>query len=69
MTEEYANKVQSYALQAIEKLSAILTLDQESLSSEEYALIKEGIGRSIGQIQMAVLEPLYKKHLDLDDLD
>ena len=69
MTEEYATKVQSYALQAIKELSAILTIDGGGRSFEEYELIQEGVGRSIGQIQMGVLEPLYKEYPALDDLD
>lgn len=69
MTEEYASKVQSYALRAIRELSAILMIDKDSRSAEEYELIKEGIGRSIGQIQMGVLDPLYTKYPELDDLD
>jgi hypothetical protein len=69
MTEEYASKVQLHALQAIKELSAILMMDKGDRSSEEYELIKEGIGRSIGQIQMGVLEPLYKEYPQLDDLD
>jgi hypothetical protein len=69
MTEEYATRVQSYALQAIKELSAILTIDGGGRSSEEYELIQEAVGRSIGQIQMGVLEPLYKEYPALDDLD
>lgn len=69
MTEEYASKVQSHALQAIKELSAILTVDKDSHFSEEYELIKEGIGRSIGQIQMGVLELLYKAYPELDNLN
>jgi len=68
MNEEYATKVQSYALQAIKELSAILTIDGGGRSSEEYELIQEAVGRSIGQIQMGVLEPLYKEYPALDDL-
>jgi hypothetical protein len=69
MTEEYASKIQLHALQAIKELSAILTADLSGIPSEEYELIKEGLARSIGQIQMGVLEPLYKEYPELDDLD
>jgi hypothetical protein len=67
--KDHARKIQLHALQAIRELSAILTLDHAKCSSEEYELLREGIGRSIGQIQMGVLEPLYRGNPELSDLD
>jgi hypothetical protein len=63
-----AAEIHAAALKSIEDLTQILTTSRGRCSDEKYEQLKEGIGRSIGQIQMGILEVLISEFPELDDL-
>lgn len=65
MDRECAQKIHALALKSIADLTAILHVDNKY---EEYDQIKKGVGLSIGKIQMDILEVIYKRFPELDDL-
>lgn len=65
MDRECAQKIHDLALKSITDLTAILHVDNKY---EEYDQIKKGVGLSIGKIQMDILEIIYKRFPELDDL-
>ncbi len=68
MTKETAIELQRRCLHAIEALSESLLISQKSLSREEYDARKRATGSVIGRIQTDLLEPLYLRYPELDDL-
>lgn len=65
---ECAVEIQRYALQAITDLTKLLNRSHGNCSSESYEAIKEGVGRSIGSIQIGILEVVIAEFPELDDL-
>lgn len=63
MNKEIAAEINKLTLEAIEKLVAILYVDNRY---DSYEHVKKGVGLSIGRIQTDILELLYKEHPDLD---
>jgi hypothetical protein len=66
--KQCAIEIQDRALKAITELSQILTLTQKRCSADLRDQIKEGVGRSIGQIQIGILEVILVEYPELDDL-
>lgn len=66
--EEFAREAYVTAMKSIAGLSQILIASQGKCSVDKFEELKEGIGRSIGEIQMGILEPLISEFPELDDL-
>lgn len=66
--KECALEIQSHALQAITELTKLLNQSQGRCSSEKFEELREGVGRSIGAIQMGILEIVNAEFPELDDL-
>lgn len=66
--EECAREVYATALKSVAGLSQILISSQGRCSDEKFEELREGVGRSIGEIQMGILEPLILEFPELDDL-
>jgi len=63
-----AIEMQVAALNAITELTKLLNMSKDRCSIDEYEKIKEGVGRSIGHIQMDILEVIIAEYPELDDL-
>jgi hypothetical protein len=63
-----AIEMQTAALNAITELTNLLNMSKGHCSLDEYEKIKEGVGRSIGDIQMGILEVIIAEFPELDDL-
>ncbi len=63
-----AIEIQAHALKAVESLSRALNSSIGKCSAEDFELIKRGVGLSIGDIQMELLEVINAQYPDLDDL-
>ena len=68
MNKESAIEIKKHALSAIENLNKILPIAQKQCSQDEYLAIKRRVGASIGEIQVALLDPIYEDFKELDDL-
>ena len=68
MNKESALEIKKHALSAIENLNKILPIAQKQCSQDEYLAIKRRVGASIGEIQVALLDPIYEDFKELDDL-
>lgn len=66
--EECAREVYATALKSIAGLSQILLASQGRCSNDKFEELREGVGRSLGEIQMGILEPLISEFPELDDL-
>ncbi|MDI1227091.1 MAG: hypothetical protein PSY14_05350 [bacterium] len=60
-----AEEIHKLALSAITNLTSIFQVNDKY---DEYEEIKRGVGLSIGKIQMDILEVIYKRFPELDDL-
>lgn len=63
-----AAEIHAAALRSIADLTEILTTSRGRCSDEKYERLKEGVGRSIGEIQMGILEMVNSDFPELDDL-
>ena len=63
-----AAEIYSVALKSIEDLTRILTISRGRCSDEKYEQLTAGVGRTIGGIQMGILEALISEVPELDDL-
>lgn len=66
--KDCAIEVQRHALQAITELTKLLNQSQGRCSPEKYEELREGVGHSIGAIQMGILEVIIAEFPELDDL-
>ena len=66
--KQYAVKIQEHALRAIEELSQILNMGHSYCSQDKFEELKRGIGLSIGEIQMGILEIVNSEFPELDNL-
>lgn len=66
--KECAIEIQRHALLAITELTKLLNQSQGRCSAEKYEELREGVGRSIGAIQMGILEVVIAEFPELDDL-
>lgn len=68
MNRSSAIEVKHYALEAVECLSRAFAAARAGYSEDEIATLHRVVGRLIGSVQMEVLEPIYTRFDDLDDL-
>lgn len=68
MTKETAIEIQQHALHAVEALHDALTTSLDNCSTEDFELIRRGVGLSIGTIQMELLEIINAQFPELDHL-
>ena len=60
--------VQQRSLAAVRELTSILHEIQDKCPEEDFNILKRGIGRTIGDIQMDILEYINKQYPEIDDL-
>ncbi len=63
-----AEELRDLSLRAVSQLSQILNHSRDQFSQEEFERIKKGVGLAIGQVQTEVLNIIYSRYPDLDDL-
>jgi len=63
-----ASIIQQHALNAIESLHNALTVSIDQCSVDEFELIRRGVGTAIGDIQMDLLELVYRQYPELNQL-
>jgi hypothetical protein len=68
MNKEFAISAKRYALLAVENFSQLLIAAKSGCTEEEYLILHKEVGILIGNTQMRVLEMIYEKYPDLDDL-
>lgn len=68
MNKDDAVELQRLSIRAIEVLTELLSVSRRCLPGDEYELKRRVIGSIIGKIQVDLLEPLYAKYPELDDL-
>jgi len=69
MDKKTAEKIQAHMLAIFSEFSAALLAATEGKCNEdEFERLKRAIGENIGQVQVGILDPIYKTHPDLDDL-
>lgn len=66
--KKIAVEIKEYSLRAVTELTGIFEAMREGVSDEDYAVIKRGVGLSIGRIQTEILDSIYRDHPDLDHL-
>lgn len=66
--KECAIEMRELSLKAISELSQALNASLNRCSEYEYERIKKGVGLSIGAIQCELLDIIYIKYPELDDL-
>jgi len=60
--------IQKHALSAIESLHDALTSSIDHCSVDEFDQIRRGVGTAIGDIQIDLLELVYRQHPELNHL-
>jgi hypothetical protein len=68
MTKEVALRVKDRSTRAIEELVSILRDVESECSELDFQTIKRGIGLTVGDIQMELLELVNHEYPELDDL-
>jgi hypothetical protein len=63
-----AEKIRDLSLQAVSRLSEVLSLSRSGCSEQEYERFRKGVGLAIGQIQAEILDPIYSQYPDLNHL-
>ena len=66
--KQCAIEIRRLGLEAVSRLAAILEVAKTRCDKTKYEDIRIGVGRSIGSIQMEILEPINSAYPDLDDL-
>ena len=66
LDKQIAIRIKEHSLRATVELSTLLVEIQDKVSSEDYEIIKRGIGRTIGRIQLEILDFVYYQHPELD---
>ncbi len=69
MDKTSAQEITQLSLDAITALSKLIVVSQNNCSKEDYEMIKKGAGMSIGKIQTNILDIIYSKFPELDDLN
>lgn len=67
--KESAIEIRAHALNAITELTKILIVSKDRCSIDDYERLREGVGRSLGDIQMGILEVIIAEFPELDDLE
>lgn len=68
LTIELADLVKQKALIAVRELDSIVIITRDQCSTEDFEIIKRGVGLSIGRIQTEVLDPIFRRFPEIDDL-
>jgi hypothetical protein len=68
MKLDVAANVKQRALVAVAELHSILTDIRNECSSEDFQLVKRGVGLSIGTIEIELLQAIYRQYPEIDDL-
>lgn len=68
MERASAAELERIALSAIESLSEFLEVSKGVMASDHYEAKRRTVGSLIGQIQLELLEPIYLRYPELDDL-
>lgn len=63
-----AIEIQGHARKACEALTSALNSAVGRCSEDDFMLIKRGVGRCLGDIQMDLLEIINSQYPELDDL-
>lgn len=69
MDKEIAIEIKSKTLDTIAQLSELLLYCEKTCASNEYESIRKGIGLTIGRLQSSILDLVYCKFPELDELD
>lgn len=69
MDKKIALGIQERALCAVRELMAILSDIEGHCPEIDYQKIKRGIGLSVGDIQMEILEVINAQYPEIDDLE
>ena len=69
MKKKYARNINNISINSISSLTKLLIEMEGKLSDEEYKILKKGIGIVIGELQISVLDFIYKQYPDLSDID
>lgn len=67
--KQCAAEIRKLALKAISALSEILVISRERCSVDNYEQFKKGVGLSIGDIQIDILDVIDAIYPELDDLE
>jgi hypothetical protein len=55
-------------LEAVSQLSRVVLFSRGRCSQEEFERIKKAVGLAVGQIQAEILDAIYSRYPELDDL-
>lgn len=66
--KEQAIEVKNLSLSAVKDLTNILHITEKNIPQDEYEKLKEGVGRTSGEIQIRLLDLIYSQHPELNDL-
>ncbi|MEO6390382.1 MAG: hypothetical protein ABIP75_00940 [Pyrinomonadaceae bacterium] len=67
MDKEVALVIKAHALDAIAQLTELLYITEDRCTPEEYEAIRRGVGISIGNTAVDLLEIVYRAYPELDD--
>lgn len=68
MNKQTAIDIKTHGLKAVTELTLLLNAAHDNVTGEDFALIKRGVGFSIGTIQTEILDIVYREYPNLDDL-
>ena len=68
MERASAMELQRNALSAVELLSEFLEVSKGVMANDDYEAKRRTVGSLVGQIQLELLEPIYLRYPELDDL-
>lgn len=69
LEKEVAVQIKERSLNAVRELISLLHEIRDNCDEEDMAVIKRGIGLTIGRIQLEILDYVYYQHPDLSDLN
>ena len=68
MERASAMELQRIALSAVELLSEFLEVSKGVMANDDYEAKRRTVGSLVGQIQLELLEPIYLRYPELDNL-
>ncbi len=69
LEKDVAILVKERSLNAVRELTSLLREIRDNCDEEDMAVVKRGVGLTIGRIQLEILDYVYYLHPDLSDLD
>ena len=63
-----AEELRDMCLQAVSQLSRVLLFSRDRSSQEEFERVRKAVGLAIGQVQTEILDKIYSRYPELDDL-